>query len=101
MVSLFSLFTYIYNMIKIEYKNGVKYVNSTTLYKKLKMNPAHYSRWIVKNIQFAVENKDYIPIRISHKGGHKEYLFTIEFARGLCLVAKTTEAKKLSFFLIT
>jgi phage anti-repressor protein len=67
----------------------------------MNMAPSAYSRWISKNIPFGVESKDYFLEKISHNGSHQEYLFTLEFARALCLVAKTSAAKKLRVFLFT
>jgi len=87
-------------MIKFEIYNGERVVNSIVLYKKMKMNPTNYSRWIHKNAPFGIEGKDYFPVRLSHNGAHREYLFSLEFARTLCTVCKTEAAKKLRFFLL-
>lgn len=68
----------------------------------MKLNPAHYSRWVKSNIidnPFAIENEDYEVLRIcaeNPKVGRptQDFKLTANFAKKLSMQGKTERAEQ-------
>lgn len=78
------------------------------LYSKLGLDDSHWSRWYNKNIinnNFFEENKDWWVLATratTDKGGQvgKDFKVTIEFAKHLCMMAKTEKAHEIRNYFI-
>lgn len=85
--------------LKID-ENGMTSLKN--LYTFLEINPSNYSKWCKRNIidnPFAIENVDYIPIRIydeNHKGGRPtyDYKLTSDFAKQLSMTVKNERGQE-------
>ena len=78
------------------------------LYLKLGLTEKNWSRWVNKNIkenEFFKENKDWWVLfteKTTDKGGQKanDFKVTIEFAKHLCMMAKTEKAHEIRNYFI-
>jgi phage anti-repressor protein len=92
-------------MLEIYEISGKGFINSVELYRYLGLSGDHYPRWYKNNIILIGDEKiDYydkdkdpykFPISQINQGRPKrEFYVTLQFAHGLCMVAKTSKAKK-------
>lgn len=86
-----------------------KYIDSfRNLYIKLGLDVSSYAKWIKRNVlenQFFGENKDWWVLgqkTTTEKGGQKakDYKITIEFAKHLCMMARTEKAHDIRNYFI-
>ncbi len=93
-------------MIKIYKKDDVNLVSSREVYDNINKSPTQYNRWLKHNVyKPGIEGTDFIgngkPLE-EHAGPRRhEVLMTIDFAKGICQVARTTASKKLRAWLLT
>jgi phage anti-repressor protein len=94
-------------LIKITEQNGNQVVSAKELHKNLGNYSSNYKRWYEKNIlnnDFAIENQDYTSLFIkkSEKRGNfsKDFALTIDFAKRISMLARTTEGENIrNYFL--
>jgi phage anti-repressor protein len=97
-------------MLQIYEIGDKKLINSVELYKKLGLHHEQYARWYKNNIIYIGEEEiDYLdkdknpgkfPLSGIKQGRHpKEFYVSIIYAHGLCMVAKTSKAKKIRLWL--
>jgi len=107
------------DLVKIQVNaDGKKAVSAREMYLGLGLNPAAWQRWANKNIEknpFAVENKDWVLLNIvlsessnvspslgrTKKGNFaKDYVLTLDFAKKICMQARTQRGEDLrNYFL--
>jgi len=91
--------------ISIYTLEGKKMVHSFEFYKALCLRSNNYTRWIRETVfEIGKENVEFFPASENVAGRtirfRLRYYFDLEFAIGLCLVAKRKEALQLRQFLI-
>lgn len=96
-------------LIKITENNGKKVVSARDLYGKLGFKDNNFSkfcdRYILKN-EYAIENTDYQCLVIYDdmpNGGQrkqKEYALNIDFAKKICMLARTEAGEKIRQYFI-
>lgn len=92
-------------MITIKDGLGGKFtVSARELYDKLGLPKQHWARWSRNNIEqnpFAAENEDWVALSIVGRGFEsKDYVIAIDFAKKLCMLAKTAAGEKIrNYFL--
>lgn len=96
---------YIIRQIQLHRVGGKTVVNSFEFYKELGLRRQHYTRWIMENVYLiGVQPDDYFPTEDNMPGRTMRYrfrfYFTIDFAIGLCMMARRKEALELRRFLI-
>lgn len=86
-------------------------VSARELYEKLGFNPTHWARWTKKNIEnnsFAIKDQDYWELALVASGetsrvyGNfaKDYELSIDFAKRLCMMARTEMGEKIRNYFI-
>lgn len=84
--------------ININYDGTTPTVSARELYNKLGLNKAVISRWLDKNIvnnEFAIEGEDYMGFNIMLNGNEvKDYKISIDFAKKLCMMARTPQGER-------
>lgn len=91
-------------LIKIETRDNVNFVNAKELYKKLKLDLRNWSKWSrreIKENEFFVKNVDFKEVRYMANGNETNtYEVSIEMAKHLCMLSKSEEAHKIRNFFI-
>lgn len=91
-------------LIKIENKEEKQVISARELYEKLGFESKNWSRWEKTNIEnndFFVANQDYQPFFIMKNGNEtKDYWITIEMAKHLCMMSRTTKAHEIREYFI-
>jgi phage anti-repressor protein len=93
-------------MLTLHKIEGKDFINSVELYRFLGLSSDHYPRWYKNNIILIGDEKiDYhdkdkdpykFPISEINQGRPKrEFYVSLQFAHGLCMVAKTSKSKKI------
>jgi anti-repressor protein len=92
------------NIINIEERDGKQAVSARELYSKLGLDLTNWSRWAKKNIEkneFAIDGQDYQGFVIMTSGNEtKDYALTIDFAKKLCMLARTIAGEKIRQYFI-
>ncbi len=88
----------------------VNAVSARDLYTKLGLNPTQWARWSKKNIEeneFFTENKDWVGFDIVSSGQNsnlrnetKDYMLSLDFAKHLCMQARTKVAHDMRNYFI-
>lgn len=91
-------------LITLKLNEEQQAVNARDMYLELGLSKAHWSKWSVKNIKentFFKENKDYQGFTLEVNGNQTtNYALTIDFAKHLCMMAKTDKAHEIrNYFL--
>lgn len=107
------------NLVKIQTNaDGKKAVSAREMYLGLGLNPTVWQRWANKNIEknpFAIEGKDWVSFtflasdntgvhstlsRVKRGNKAKDYILTLDFAKKLCMQARTQRSEDLrNYFL--
>lgn len=90
------------NIITIEEKNGKQAVSARELYDKLGLNKTQWARWAKKNIEkneFAVGEFERFDMMSSGKE-IIDYALSINFAKKLCMQAKTIQGEQIRNYFI-
>jgi len=91
-------------LVKIQDFNGKKAVSAKELYEALGLRKEHWAKWYRKNItgnQLVKENEDWLPLTLSvSKSGSQDFALTIDFAKKLSMMARTTAGEKIRDYFI-
>lgn len=91
-------------LVKIESRGEKQVISAKELYEKLEMDKSHWKRWAKNNIEsndFFLENIDYEGFASMANGNEtKDYWITIEMAKHLCMMSKTTKAHEIREYFI-
>ena len=91
-------------LVKIENRGEKQVISAKELYEKLEMDKSHWKRWAKNNIEsndFFLENIDYEGFAIEANGNEtKDYWITIEMAKHLCMMSRTTKAHEIRDYFI-
>ena len=91
-------------LVKIESRGEKQVISAKELYEKLEMDKSHWKRWAKNNIEsndFFLENIDYEGFAIEANGNEtKDYWITIEMAKHLCMMSRTTKAHEIRDYFI-
>jgi len=91
-------------LVKIESRGEKQVISAKELYEKLEMDKSHWKRWAKNNIEtndFFLENIDYAGFAIEANGNEtKDYWITIEMAKHLCMMSRTTKAHEIRDYFI-
>ncbi|MDO5665141.1 MAG: antA/AntB antirepressor family protein [Bacteroidia bacterium] len=93
------------DLVKIQTNaDGKKAVSAKEMYLGLGLNPTQWKRWANKNIEknpFAVGGVDWLGFDIMSSGNKtKDYILTLDFAKKLCMQARTQRGEDLrNYFL--
>ena len=91
-------------LVKITEHNGKKAVSARELYERLGFNPSNWVKYYKKNIlenPYASENQDWVTLVLSTNGNTtKDFVLTIDFAKKLCMLARTEMGEKVRNYLL-
>ena len=91
-------------LVKITEHNGKKAVSARELYERLGFNPSNWVKYYKKNIlenPYASENQDWVTLVLSTNGNTtKDFVLTIDFAKKLCMLARTEMGEKVRNYFI-
>lgn len=91
-------------LVKIESRGEKQVISAKELYEKLEMDKSHWKRWAKNNIEtndFFLENIDYEGFASMANGNEtKDYWITIEMAKHLCMMSRTTKAHEIRDYFI-
>lgn len=91
-------------LIHITEKDGKKAVSARELYQSLGLNKTQWKRWYEKNIienPFAKQDIDFVGFDIMSNGNiTKDFALSIEFAKNLCMLARTEAGEKVRNYFI-
>lgn len=85
--------------LNIEIKDGKQVVSARELYKRLGVKH-RFSEWSLINFRYFTDKYDYVAVESKVNGGNgatipiQDYAITIDMAKQLCMMSKTTTGKK-------
>lgn len=86
-----------FQLIKVRTENGKQLVSAKELYDFLGLNSSQWKRWHKKNIEdnkFAREFEDWEGFDMMSNGNEtKDFVITLEFAKGLSMMARTQKGE--------
>lgn len=85
--------------LNVEIKDGKQVISARELYKRLGVKH-RFSEWALINFRYFTDKYDYVAIESKVTGGNgavipiQDYAITIDMAKQLCMMSKTTTGKK-------